>query len=132
MKTSRKRPRPEPADDSCDDTRVVIKCKRALNSEELGVVTVDGDASIGQFKARLLAIGKTPQWFAGKKFVMGDPPMTFDFVDDYTRFMNTKPVGIMAVAARALLPNAQGLPELKCDIIACSPKRFDKRAEYQL
>ena len=106
MKTSRKRPRPEPADDSCDDTRVVIKCKRALNSEELGVVTVDGDASIGQFKARLLAIGKTPQWFAGKKFVMGDPPMIFDFVNDYRRFMNTQPVRIMAVAARVLLPNA--------------------------
>ena len=33
--------------DSDDDTRVVIKCKGPLNSEEHEVVTVDEDASIG-------------------------------------------------------------------------------------
>ena len=64
---------------SCDDTQVVIKCN-TLNGEELGVVTVDGDATTGQFKARLLlATGRILEWFEGKKFVMGEPPTTFEF-----------------------------------------------------
>ena len=77
-----------------DSEQAAIECFIGLSGERLGTVSLDADATIGQFKARVrkllatrFSFGVVAYMFKKGKFEIGGE--CFSFYDDYTRFMLT-------------------------------------------
>ena len=77
-----------------------VECRLGLGGHLLGDVRIDRDATVGQFKRRLLDLlltsdaETTLEWFKNRKFVMS--VQTYDYTcgfdDDYFRFTCCKPL----------------------------------------
>ena len=105
--------------DAEETGQVKISCRAGMGGEELEVIMVDRDATVGQLKSkvlRLLRIGKERIdlcWFKDKVFLMEGSMEFFSFEEDYTRFMQTK------VVRETLTCKKRNKPfEIECTIIA--------------
>ena len=104
-----------------DDEPRVLRCHFGLGGELIGTVELQPDVSIGHFKSKLLDILRqrdpetSLEWFQGKTFIMGEPPVCHDFHDDCMKFLDTESVKTAYRSARAD-PGNQG-DHLLCTII---------------